>query len=409
MNVGIYIGNLSLSGIGLNTYTNALIKILASESVIKKIYIIHSSDQKNYIQDLATANDKIIPKEVDLENNLFLRLLINLSKILNINRTISNDRLPSWIDKISNLINPYYYYFNRLNVDLIHTPLQVFPVYKIKKPLIITIHDFQDLHFPEFFTPIHRIERAIHLYRAMLFSNQIVVSFKHIKDDIIKYFDIPRNKISIFPLPLSKHWVPIAAPIAKEELFQKFTLPSEYLFYPAKLWPHKNHLTLVESLKKLKEQGYIVNLVCTGEFDENFNNLSKKILEYGLTKQVKFLGSVSDAELLSLYHNSKLVVIPTLYEAGSGPLIEALWLGLPVICSNVTSLPETIGNERFTFDPLDSEKLAELILKMLNDEKFIEDNIRNSQQRREELAKIDINNILIKTYSELLLRWKEQH
>lgn len=213
MNVGIYIGNLSTTGIGLNTYTNALIKVLSSESTINKIYVIHSPVQRDSITALASANKKIVSKEVDLENNFLLRSLINLSKFLHLNRTLSNGRLPDWIDKIANLINPYYYYFNRLNVDLIHTPLQVFPVYKIKKPLIVTIHDFQDLHFPEFFTPVHRIERAIHFHRSMLFSDHIVVSFKHIKDDINKYFDINTEKISIFPLPLSEYWVPDASPI----------------------------------------------------------------------------------------------------------------------------------------------------------------------------------------------------
>ena len=79
----------------------------------------------------------------------------------------------------------------------------------------------------------------------------------------------------------------------------------------------------------------------------------EKISELNLSEAVHFLGIVPEEDLISLYKNSSLVVIPTLYEAGSGPLYEAMRYQVPVICSNVTSLPDTVSNDEFLFDPND--------------------------------------------------------
>ena len=84
-----------------------------------------------------------------------------------------------------------------------------------------------------------------------------------------------------------------------------------------------------------------------------------------------------------------MVVIPTLYEAGSFPLLEAMTLGVPVICSSVTSLPETIEDVRFIFNPLDIEAMAHLILQMLENDKLRNGNILNSKNRIRELQKIN--------------------
>ena len=91
------------------------------------------------------------------------------------------------------------------------------------------------------------------------------------------------------------------------------------------------------------------------------------------------------------------VVVPTLYEAGSFPLIESILMGIPVICSNVTSLPGTIGNEKFIFNPYDIEEMALMIERICFDIRYRELNIKNSTIRSKKLkndnAAIKIENI----------------
>ena len=126
--------------------------------------------------------------------------------------------------------------------------------------------------------------------------------------------------------------------------------------------------------------------VSTGHKTSFFSKLEEKVEKMGLNDQVKFTGVVPDADLKGLYRIAKLVVIPTLYEAGSGPLIEAMRYGTPVICSNVTSLPDTIGCNDFMFDPLDKSRIAELIREALNNDDFLEKNKANSIKRIQSLT-----------------------
>ena len=103
-----------------------------------------------------------------------------------------------------------------------------------------------------------------------------------------------------------------------------------------------------------------------------------------------------------MYKNARLVVIPTLYEAGSGPLYEAMRYGIPVICSNVTSLPETIGNEDFIFYPNNSEEMLKKIKLGLFDEEFRKRNIQNSEEKMSKFRQINFYDNFVEAYKKVL-------
>jgi glycosyltransferase involved in cell wall biosynthesis len=176
----------------------------------------------------------------------------------------------------------------------------------------------------------------------------------------------------------------------------------EYLLYPAATWRHKNHSALIKALKKIREEGNEVDLVCTGNKTEYFKTVQSLVHELNLSEAVHFLGIVSEEDLIGLYKNSSLVVIPTLYEAGSGPLYEAMRYGVPVICSNVTSLPETMGNSEFIFNPNNSEEMLTRIKQGLYDEEFRKRNVQNSHDRMKDLENNNYCDCFQKTYKKLL-------
>jgi glycosyltransferase involved in cell wall biosynthesis len=105
---------------------------------------------------------------------------------------------------------------------------------------------------------------------------------------------------------------------------------------------------------------------------------------------IHFLGVVPQVDLKWLYRNSLSVVVPSLYEAGSFPLIEAMQLEVPVLCASTTSLPATIGDNRFVFDPRDSEQMASLMSKMASDQEYRQQGIYNSKMRMETLRQIKV-------------------
>ena len=143
------------------------------------------------------------------------------------------------------------------------------------------------------------------------------------------------------------------------KLSAKFGLEKKYVLYPAATWKHKNHISLIKSLRKLRDEGIEIDLVSTGNRTEYFKTIQSVIDELDLSEVVHFLGIVSEEELIGLYKNARLVVIPTLYEAGSGPLYESMRYGIPVVCSNVTSLPETVGKNEFVFNPNNLEEMTD--------------------------------------------------
>ena len=158
---------------------------------------------------------------------------------------------------------------------------------------------------------------------------------------------------------------------------------------------------LIRVLKSIKDEGLKIELVCTGNKTNYFRNINTLIEEFNLSEIAHFLGIVPEEDLIGLYKNTSLVVIPTLYEAGSGPLYEAMRYKVPVICSNVTSLPETMRNDEFLFNPNDQNEIKEKIIKGLFDEGFKERNLENSKNRMDTLNQSNYYNSFVKVYKHL--------
>jgi glycosyltransferase involved in cell wall biosynthesis len=295
--------------------------------------------------------------------------------------------------------NPYQKIITSCDIDLLHIPVQYSPIYKTEIPVVITMHDLQEYHFPAYFSLKERLSRKIKNKMAIHDSDHIIVSFNHVKNDIIKFFKIDEEKISVCPPPFAENWFLGKKETEWEETGKKYNLKSKYLLYPAATWQHKNHDRLLEAFKIIRDNGLGYDLVCTGKKTTYFNNvLLTKIEGLNLSDFVYFLGIVPEEDLISLYKNTSLVVIPTLYEAGSGPLYEAMRYQVPVICSSVTSLPDTVENNDFVFDPTNPGAIAEKIKIGLTNEEFRKSNIENSKLRMDDFKKIDYSKNFTGTY-----------
>ncbi|MCK4664984.1 MAG: glycosyltransferase family 4 protein [Bacteroidales bacterium] len=361
---------------GVLTYSIAVLKLLLRSQEIKSIYLIHSPGQEEHITNYF-KNEKVIPIEFD-RKKLSFRIFNKLSRCFYPNRR--KNRL---FKKISLKLNPYKRKFDALNLDVLHVPFQTSPIYGIKTPVIITMHDVQELHFPEYFSSDIRMYRAIHYKKAIDESDHIIVSFNHVKQDLLKYFEINADKVTVCPITVAEDWFSKTNYTSFEQLKEKYTLPDMFILYPAATWQHKNHTNLIKAISILRIEGKDVFLVCTGGKTSFYKKIENEIMSLKLENNVKFMGTVPEEDLIGLYHSAQLVVIPTLYEAGSGPLFEAMRYGVPVICSTITSLPESIGNDEFIFNPSNPEEIADLIKKGCFGNDFRKRNIENSKRRME--------------------------
>lgn len=390
-NILLYIPGLNKEWGGIFHYSTCLLKILSKSD--HKIYLyINSIDiDEEILTTIKTSTNLFILEQINVDEETKFcitarkMLAVFTDKILKICKSPFRVKCVKVVNRLDDIIVKYH-------INIIHCPWQNIGHSSLGIPSITTMHDVQELHYPAFFTSDQRMHRAVHHKNAIDQSDAVIVSFNHVKEDIIKFFAKPENQVHVCLLDMQSLWF---EKFSKKKLvpLEIYNLPSHYILYPAATWEHKNHLKLIETIFYLKnKKNIIINVVCTSTKTNFYDTIQKKIEDLGIQQQFKFLGIVPDNVLFALYCNTTAVVIPTLYEAGSFPLIEAILTQIPVVCSNVTSLPETIGNAEFIFDPNNILDMSEKISKIMYDKDYRERNIQNSITMTE---KIKSNNALV--------------
>jgi glycosyltransferase involved in cell wall biosynthesis len=256
-------------------------------------------------------------------------------------------------------LSPLHQTISAAGADVMHFTRQT--AFATTVPSIYQPWDLQHIHLPEFFSPADRGYRES-AYRAFCAqASLIVVATKWVKADVARQFAIPQERIAVVnPAPVTDAYRP---PTAAEEhdIAARLGLPSRYVFYPAQAWGHKNHQRLFEALRLLRDRGVIVPLVCTGHENAGYATVLRRAEELGVQAQVTFLGFVDTTEIQVVYRRATALVFPSLYEGWGLPILEAFAAGLAVACSNVTSLPELVGDAAIVFDPLDPEAIASAV------------------------------------------------
>ncbi|MEJ2700142.1 MAG: glycosyltransferase family 1 protein, partial [Desulfuromonadales bacterium] len=156
-----------------------------------------------------------------------------------------------------------------------------------------------------------------------------------------------------------------------ERVRSRYGLERHFLYFPAATWPHKNHRRLLGALRILVDRyRFDGQLVLTGISMKSHGDILKEIERLDLGEQVKILGYLPYAELPYLYNLARLLVFPSLFEGFGLPLVEAMACGCPVVCSDVTAIPEVIGKAGLLFDPTAEEDIAAKIWSAWNDEEL---------------------------------------
>lgn len=394
LRVGYWLGNINIESGGIALYAWRMLELLLSQNY---------EDEAIELVIITYLNARVDNYSPNVELCLIQENLSSLDRLIN-----QADRFFSWFfRKIrfyrykSHSLNSWFRLFKSLKLDLLYVPYQTPPYYDLPCPLVMTMHDVQELHYPEFFTPQERAHRATYFWKSLESSSSVIVSFEHVKQDLIKYFKLPSCKVFVCPLPYKN--IELKQPGAdEEELYErKYSGHQNFLLYPAQTWQHKNHLGLISAIEFIKSKhNRLVNVICTGRKTPDFFPVIEQHLEKSeVVSQFLFVGIIPETELLWLYKNCSLVIIPTLYEAGSFPLLEAMSLEVPVVCSSVTSLPETISDSRFVFDPLKIEEVAEMIIRMLDNPELASINIQNGKRRTKQLVEMN-------SYPSIVNAWK---
>lgn len=255
----------------------------------------------------------------------------------------------------------------KANVDVIHFPKQ--DGFLTDVPSIYHPWDLQHIHLPQFFTSRQFRVREV-TYRAFCEQATVVATASSWgKKDLIRHYGLSEEKVQVVPVAPVLDAYPIPTYEDLEMVRKKYSLPDSFIFYPAQTWPHKNHIGLLKALNILRsDYGLVIPLVCSGNVNDFFPKLERKIRKLRLADQVLFLGFVSPLELQCLYKLCQFMVFPSKFEGWGLPVTEAFLAGAPVACSNVTSLPDLAGDAALIFDPHRPEEIADAVLHLWSDE-----------------------------------------
>ena len=261
----------------------------------------------------------------------------------------------------------------KYGIDVIHCPYQSIrplpPRHLTGIPYIMNLHDLQHEHFPSFFDPALIRWRRMAWYDSARACRFVVAAASHVQEDIVRYTGVPVERVPVIPwgVPFEGEDEPSQGEITAVKM--RFDLPSRFVLYPAATWEHKNHLGLIKSLLLLKREGQEIPLILTGSKEPFWGTIEAFIKAHGLDRMVRHLGFVAVSDLKALYKLAAAVVVPSLHEQTSGPVMEAMAMGCPVAASRIADLPELLGEESgLLFDPMDMDQIARC-LKVLWTEK----------------------------------------
>ena len=257
---------------------------------------------------------------------------------------------------------------NQLPVDVIHHPFSLLEPLGLKIPSVLTFWDMQQEFYPEFFTRREKRFRNFSFIASAQQAKRIIVSSNFTKKCLVERYRVSPDKIDVVYTGVGKEYRPVTDLAVLDEVIVRYCLPDVFIYYPAALWPHKNHHTLLDALCLIRDRyGIEVNLVLSGMSTGRAGELRTEILKRNLQELVTVLGYIPYEDLPSIYNLATIMVYPSLFEGFGIPLVEAMACGCPVVCSNSTSIPEVVGNAALMFDPLSVDEMASTLFKAFND------------------------------------------
>lgn len=263
--------------------------------------------------------------------------------------------------------------------DVIFTPYVPPPLFPFcARPTVYSLHDLQHVHFPEFFSPEQRLERNANFDATVKHASMIQATSRQMRDEFIKNFPgLAPERIAIIPEGVDVGLYSNAIGLA--DVKSRYHLPQDFIFYPAQLWHHKDHLTILRALLQLKREGLVIPLVLTGARTSATKAIFDFVEENALSSQVHYLGLVPYEDVVALHRAARFLVTASLYEAGSIPMLEAAAAGTPIVGSAIPSHMEHAEDLQINlFPPGNSEALAAVLARIWRDDGLVASQVQHN-------------------------------
>lgn len=225
--------------------------------------------------------------------------------------------------------------------------------------VLATIHGLAYRVIPEKISP-QFVELLNHgLIYILKHADYLIAVSETTKKELITYAGVSPHRIYVVTHGVDKKFRKMEnVKEIREQLRKRYNLIRPYILYVGAIGIHKNIMGILSAYKKVFRK-VSHDLVMAGPPDSAWNDANRFVEDFSLSKNVHFLGLIHETKDLSnIYNGADLFVFPSFYEGWTSPPLEAMACGTPVITSNCSSLPETVGNAAIMIDPNDTEVLA---------------------------------------------------
>lgn len=358
MNIGIYVKQLAPKGISHETFQGSLLNELPRLTEQFNVFVFTDDAANSNSLPVGVAHIPLRRHKLPIRLARWaIRMLV--TACLPVLRRLGYD--PKHMRWIRHMLHPEplcFEDFKRLNIRLMW--FMNGDRTHVNMPYILTVWDINYRIHPEFpewklipYGPAPQLDRAAFL----------ITGTEEGARQLEVCYGVDRARVRVIPFP-TPHFA--TNDVSADSPFRA-NLPSRYMIYPARFWPHKNHVTVVLALAELKKRGAEYHIVFTGRDDGNWDYVRRLAEKCGVRDCIHYLGVLSLQDLAFVCRHSWCMVYASLFGPDNLPPLEAFAMGVPVIASDIPAAREQYGDACTFFSPCSENELADAIERMDRD------------------------------------------
>lgn len=269
------------------------------------------------------------------------------------------------------------------NMDIYHIPQNGIGMpHKKPCPFVITLHDVIPITMPETVGPYYRKMFIDHIPNILERTDAIITVSEFSKIDICRELEINPKMVNVTKLAAEDIYMPMDKNSARLFIRKKYGIEKDFFLYVGGFNPRKNIPSLLMAYAFIKNKLHKpYNVVILGKPGPAYDSLIKLCKNLRITKDCIFTGYIPVSDMPYFYNAAEIFVYPSLYEGFGLPLVEAMACGTPVVTSDVTSIPEVVGDAAIKVSPKDYESIGESLLHLLEDENLYKEMSKKALER----------------------------
>jgi glycosyltransferase involved in cell wall biosynthesis len=250
-------------------------------------------------------------------------------------------------------------------------------------PVVVSVHDVSFLEHPEFFPRYRALQLRWSVNRTVHSAAMILTLSDFSSEAIQRAYGVDPDDIVVAPLAAAQDFRPLHIDNAVDAVRNRFQLPAPFILSVGDLQPRKNQIGLIHAFSELVKSFPQLRhrLVLAGKETWFAPKVRQAARESGVGDRIRFLGFVTDQDLLHLYNACDLFVFPSFYEGFGLPILEAMACGRAVTCSNTSAMPEVADGAAILFNPRSTPEMTGAMADLLRDAELRSRMERLGQQR----------------------------